>query len=70
MRVGDIVEAYGTNGNPNRWSKITVSGQTIITAESHPEWFRTDPIMSIRNMTAWEWVLVAIGVWNIIGLVS
>lgn len=40
LRIGNIVESFGTNGNPNSWVEIVVNADHIKTCESRPDLFR------------------------------
>lgn len=40
LRIGNWVETYGTNGNPEKWVKIKVNVTHIITCSTSPNLFR------------------------------
>jgi hypothetical protein len=44
LRLGNITETLRTNGNPNNWVRMEITGHHIITCGTHPEWFRPIPL--------------------------
>lgn len=44
LRIGNIVESYGTNGAPSHWVELSVKAMHIQTCDSSPELFRPIPI--------------------------
>lgn len=63
LRIGNTVESFGTNGNPNAWVAITVNADHIKTCESHPEWFR--PIKITKVLLKKSNLKLGISSWDI-----
>lgn len=44
LRVGNLVKAKHTNGNPNKWVVIKVKPEHIVTCSDKPKWFKPIPL--------------------------
>lgn len=44
LRVGNLVKAKNTNGNPNKWVVIKVKPEHIVTCSDKPKWFKPIPL--------------------------
>lgn len=44
LRVGNLVKAKHTNGNPNKWVVIKVKPEHIVTCSDNPKWFKPIPL--------------------------
>jgi hypothetical protein len=44
LRVGNIISAWGTNGNPDGWQDQACTADNIATCCSHPDWFKGVPL--------------------------
>lgn len=44
LRVGNLVKAKHTNGNPNKWVVIQIKPEHIVTCSDNPKWFKPIPL--------------------------
>ena len=44
LRVGNLVKAKHTNGNPNKWVVIQIKPEHIVTCSDKPKWFKPIPL--------------------------
>lgn len=44
LRLGNLVKAKYTNGNPNKWVVIQIKPEHIVTCSDKPKWFKPIPL--------------------------